>query len=383
VTSGGDTATAVVVIGGGPAGAATALALARRQVPVLVVEQTDGGGNPIGESLAPSATPLLHRLGLHDALLASGPRPCHGNRSRWGGDGGLAERDFLREPYGPGWHLDRPAFNAALLAAAAAGGADCRRQARFRRAERRDGRWHLLVEEPAGPHSIQADLVVDASGRSAVFARQRGARQRMLDRLVAVVAFLEPGAGLGSAPMPVSTTLIEAAEEGWWYSAPLPNGCLATAFFSDPDLLAHRRPWHPSGWHTLLACSPQTLARVRDHGFRLAAPPRFAAAASTLLEPGWGEGWVSVGDAAATYDPLSSHGIGSALAAGQRVAAAAEAWLGGEEGTLLEFAAGLETGYASYLQMKRAYYADEGRWPEAPFWRRRRGEPAAEAERRV
>jgi hypothetical protein len=95
------TRTTVAVIGGGPAGASCATALARAGVAVTLVEAGDGGGNPFGESLAPSATPLLHRLGLLDAVLATNPLPCHGNRSIWGSEA-PEERGFLRDPLRPG-----------------------------------------------------------------------------------------------------------------------------------------------------------------------------------------------------------------------------------------------------------------------------------------
>nr|MBA3415756.1 FAD-dependent monooxygenase [Chloroflexia bacterium] len=125
------TRTTVAIAGGGPAGASCALALVRLGIPVGIVESSDGTGNPLGESLAPSATPLFHALGVFAAVMATHPLPCHGNRSRWG-DAAPAEHDFLRDPDGPGWHLDRPAFNAALLGAAATAGADCRLQTRVR-----------------------------------------------------------------------------------------------------------------------------------------------------------------------------------------------------------------------------------------------------------
>ena len=360
--------TVVAVIGGGPAGAVTALALARLGVPVMLIERGDGGGNPIGETLAPSATPLLHRLGLYDALLASGPQPSYANRSAWGGDGTLAEYDFLRSPYGPGWHLDRPAFNRALLAAAMEAGADSRRQTRFCRAERSpDGRWRLHLDAPSGSSRVEADLVVDATGRAAAFARHQGARRRSLDRLTAVVATVEPA----GAAAPDATTLVEATEEGWWYSAPLPSGRLVTAYFSDPDLLTRRRPWQADGWWTHLANSRHTQARVATFGSTLAGPPRTAAAGSVYLDPIAGEGWLAAGDAAAAYDPLSSHGIGSALAAGQRAATAAAAYLGGDRRSSAAYADRIAAGYAEYVRLWLAYYADERRWPEAPFWRRR------------
>ena len=34
----------------------------------------------------------------------------------------------------------------------------------------------------------------------------------------------------------------------------------------------------------------------------------------------------------------------------------------------------VRTGYAKYLWLRHAYYTDERRWPDPPFWARRHGE---------
>jgi flavin-dependent dehydrogenase len=364
-----DTASAeVVVIGGGPAGAATAMALTRAGVSTLVVERTDGAGNPIGESLAPSATPLLHHLGLFGTFLATKPLPCSANRSSWGADGAMTEHHFLNEPYGHGWHLDRPAFNRALLAAAAQAGAVCWLRTSYVRAERTAaGRWLILTHGPSGSHEITANLVIDASGRHAVFARQQGARGIYFDRLTAIVTMLSPTGEM----MLDSTTLIEATSDGWWYSALLPAGRVAVAFFSDPDILAAKRAWLASGWATLLEDGEYTRHRVSTHGYTLNAPLRFTPAGDVLLQPLSGERWVAVGDAATAHDPLSSHGIGSAIAAGQRAATAAVAYLRGNRDALREYSERTWRAYGHYLWLRQAYYAEVCRWPSAPFWQRR------------
>src|SRR5438270_11930034 len=105
-----------LVVGGGPAGAAAALMLTKVGWSVCLV---DVGGQcvKIGESLPPAVTLLLRDLGLWDGFLREGHLPCFGNVSAWGSDE-LAQTDFIFDPYGNGWHLDRIRFDAFLRNAA-------------------------------------------------------------------------------------------------------------------------------------------------------------------------------------------------------------------------------------------------------------------------
>ena len=202
----------VAVIGGGPAGASAALELVRLGIETVLVEQSDGSGNPIGECLAPSARPLLQRLGLDGVLRASGALPSYGNQSSWGGDGALADRDFLREPHGHGWHLDRPAFNRALLDAVEAAGVSVWRQNRATSLERANGGWRIRTASSDGERVLHANMLVDASGRRAVVARRERVRRRTFDSQIAAVGFLVPNSL--AAPLHDATTWIEAAR-GW------------------------------------------------------------------------------------------------------------------------------------------------------------------------
>ncbi len=125
----------VAVLGGGPAGAATALELARRGRSVVLLEATRFDGPRVGETLPPEANPLLRRLGVWDAFLASGPLESPGIVSVWGSPR-PSETDFIANRHGPGWHVDRNAFDALLCAAAADAGADVRTGTRALRCTR-------------------------------------------------------------------------------------------------------------------------------------------------------------------------------------------------------------------------------------------------------
>ena len=76
----------IAIIGAGPAGAATALAL-RAHAPELrisLIEASDYQPMRFGETLHPAARQLLQRLRVWDSFLAENHTPAHGIVSIWG-----------------------------------------------------------------------------------------------------------------------------------------------------------------------------------------------------------------------------------------------------------------------------------------------------------
>src|SRR6266404_1124292 len=111
-----------LVIGGGPAGSAAALELAKRGREVLVVERSDNRTPRVGETLPSAMNPILARLGLNTEPVPFGQLRCPGTVSIWGSDIPYFN-DSLFDPDGDGVHLDRASFDAALVRRAEAAGA--------------------------------------------------------------------------------------------------------------------------------------------------------------------------------------------------------------------------------------------------------------------
>jgi 2-polyprenyl-6-methoxyphenol hydroxylase-like FAD-dependent oxidoreductase len=364
--------TSVAVIGAGPGGCAAAIRLARAGCAVSLVEGDDRAEWKVGECLPPCAKPLLQRLGVWESFCRERHRPCYGNRSAWGATG-LAEHDFIFDPCGCGWHLDRVLFDDTLRRAARESGALCWPGARLVSSEPDpQGGWRLTLASDSARCVLRAEFVVEATGRASPFARARGARRLTYDRLVGAARVLT--AGVRETEDQDARTLVEATEEGWWYSAPIPDGLLVV-FMTDADLWAAGPARKATGWAELVAATTHTGRRVRALHARPAAPPRVVPATSSRLDVPAGEGWVAVGDAAATYDPLSSRGIATALAEGLRTGDAVAAWMRGEVSVVADGPARARQGYDDYLREYAAQYARERRWASAPFWRRRAARP--------
>jgi flavin-dependent dehydrogenase len=350
----------VLIAGGGPGGAAAALVLARagRQVLLLDATPPDPARLKVGESLPPAARPLLRDLGLLDGLEAEGHLRSSGTSSAWGSSQAVAT-DFVFDPNGSGWHLDRPRFDRLLRLAAGAAGAEVREGVAVRVSARSDGGWRLDLGEG---EEVSARTLVDATGRRASVARALGARRVRCDRLVGLVGTCSARAGDLDA-----RTLVEAVPEGWWYTALVPGERRVVAFMTDADLVPVG-PRTPAGFRALLARTEHVAPLVGE----AAIEPQTEAAHGSRLEPATGDGWLAVGDAALAFDPLSSQGIMTALYTGMVGAQALDALLDGDGAALESYGERLTAIAASYQRNLLQAYAGESRWPEHPFWARRR-----------
>lgn len=287
----------IAVVGAGPAGVACALTLRAAGAEVVLVAPPPAEGPAVGESLPAAAGRLLRDLGLEGVLDQVPQVRCAGHASAWSGPT-VVTRDALQDPEGPGWRVDRAAFNAALLGAAVQAGVP----------------WIqdrvVSVQGGLGLASQVLDVtaVVDASGRRAAVARRLGVSRTVLDRTLARVAW-------GPGDLADQRTLVESVPEGWWYSAALPGGQVVAALHTqDAESVRSEATWFQA-----MARAPHTLARVGPIDW---THHRTADAGISRLDAPGGPGWIAVGDAVQAFDPLGSQGMLHALYSGRKGARA-------------------------------------------------------------
>jgi len=352
----------VIVFGDGPAGAAAGLALARKGLSVALFSKPRNSP-PIGETLPPGIIRPLARLGLWETFLAAGHTATSGTVAIWG-DERPYENDFFFNPYGQGWHLDRGRFDAMLLTAARAAGADICAIPALDCVSKLGAGWTVMTEKASGVGALSARWVIDATGRAAWLAKRAGAKRHRVDRLVALVRFASVSV------ISEQRTLIESCQDGWWYAAALPQERVVAALFTDADLLPRGAQQRAQLWDRRLG-ETQLIASVLPTA-GVASVIHTVAACSERAVPCAGKNWLAVGDAAGSYDPLSGQGIAKAINSALQAAEIIAADLLEDRATLDDFANTADREYEGYLATRSLHYGREQRWPQAVFWQRRR-----------
>ncbi len=330
----------MAILGGGPAGTATALSL-RQHAPSLslaLIEQSTYDSIRIGETLPPIVQPLLEQLGVWNAFLNEEHVPAYGSCAAWGSDK-LLDNEFIYHPVGRGWHLDRTRFDAMLAREATNRSIASYPGSKFITSQPTgQKRWRLAIQDKTRDEiSIQADFVVDATGRRAVFACQQGVRKVFLDQLFGVFVFFTLN---GGSPLTDSYTMVEAWEEGWWYSALVPDKKIAVVCMSDIDIVKRIGLTSSTKWIELMNETRYIKDRVRD-AEPVAAPSVHAAHIFKGLRSGI----------------MASYAIAD--------------YFKGSSSSLEKYEAILAKEFEEYLSTRTDYYGRERRWASSPFWQRR------------
>jgi flavin-dependent dehydrogenase len=306
-----------IVAGAGPAGLTIARLLALKGRRVVVVGEERRDAHRL-ELLPPAARRTVAALGLETLLRDKAiARPCLGVRRP---QARTEYEDFLRHPDREGHVVDRARFDTCLRDAALAAGAEIL-PLRVTGVAPADGA--LRVRTKAGAQDLLPvnGIVIDATGRAAAIARRKGARMAFRDRMVAeLVENMPAGPAPHEADDAPSWLEYQSSASDWSYRIRGPCGQVQT-------------------W------------RVRRAGARSDNTIRGVDASASILSRAAGHGWIAVGDAAMSFDPIASQGLFNALSSALAAAGlllseeglspeTADAWSGAVAATFLRSEAG-------------------------------------------
>jgi FADH2-dependent halogenase len=356
----------VVVIGGGPAGAISAITLARQRRSVVVLEKDAFPRFHIGESLLPYMIGVLERLGIREQVEAQG------YVTKFGGEfidptekkffSGVFRADFSKQ--GTGRHsrtfqVKRSDFDKVLLDQAAEAGARVVTEAAvtdlIMEGERAVGvRYRHAGQE----HEVRSAYVVDASGRAGRIAKKFGLRKtNEALRMVAVFRHyegLDERHNLGYE----GDIQVGVHDDGWVWAIPLSGNRISVGTVMPRTVFRATAPERAFDEH---------LARVQRITRRLtgtkpstdvSVETDYCYHADTVTGPGW----VMVGDAGCFGDPMFSGGVLVASVTGMRAGELIDAALndpGSADQFITEYGNFFKTGYDTYIRLIRSFYDGE------------------------
>lgn len=252
------------IAGGGPAGAATAAALAEAGRRVVLIERSAAAQHKVcGEFLSGEAAALLARLGLTPEGL--GARPIA--RMRLSAAGFVAETTL---PF-PAWSLGRDVLDAALLAAAEARGALIRRGRSVTRLEA--GTAMLGDERIAAGNIVLATGKHDLRGQVRTgkgmlafkqYWRLAPAQARALEDHVEVHVFPDGYAGL--QPAAAAANLCLVVEPGTYARLGRSWPALLGHIVQGSPLLGRRLAGAEPVWERPVAVAGQPYGFLADRG---------------------------------------------------------------------------------------------------------------------
>jgi flavin-dependent dehydrogenase len=364
----------IIVIGGGPAGAATAISAQERGCRVLLLEAESFPRHHVGESLV-SLWPVFETLGVADEMDATFQHK-RGSCRIWGSDPSMKWTEFDTKIGSRNYSLqvERSLFDSILLRRAAAVGTSVFEGRRVSEVlwdgDRAVG---VRYRTPAGEfEEANARFVVDCSGRSSIIARQ--CKLHTIDPFypdLSVYAYFEQAQRFDG--IFAGNLFIEAVPWGWFWFIPLHTGQVSVGLVCDRS---SRRVLQRRG---LVSFFRDAIAGSKEL-CRLLAPATLVRGPTATACHGYsstryaGPGWLTAGDAGAFVDPMWATGVANALVDGTLAGAVVEAVLNGRvrEADALSFYGRELTGRAErILTLVKFVYRCNRLHAEQPFWAQR------------
>ena len=316
----------VLVIGGGPAGSATAYWLATRGLRVTLVDRCEfPRDKACSEYLGPGAAHLLQHIGVLEELRRGGASPLTGTTvigargSRLTGRFALAS---AQDPRAEGLSVTRRILDHALMSRAVSAGAEFLPRCRVEDLHIENGivRGAIIREDDGRRTTLRARLTIGADGLRSVVARRLGGVRYDRPRRMAFVAHVRGVRDVSS------TSEMHVGRAGYvglnYLGDDLTNVALVV-----PAVAARSAAGQVEDFFfTTLESFPGVRGRVPGRG--VARPVMATGPFSARSKRVVADGALLVGDAADFFDPFTGEGIYTALRGAELAAAVAEEALG-------------------------------------------------------
>jgi flavin-dependent dehydrogenase len=332
----------VIILGGGPAGAVTAMYLLREGITPLIVERDDHPRFHVGESLTGATAIALKELGLGPAIEAQNYPVKHG-AIFYGPDGknefwvGLVRRNEKGEQVpNSTWNVMRSTFDKILFDAALERGAAWMKATALSPIMKDDAVVGLTVRMPNGAvEKIYSEVLIDASGCATFLANHRVTGKKWPGNSDKQIALFTQFAntirdnGTELSQQPGNTLLYYQAKHYWAWFIPVNEELTSvgvvfrTDYFKKSGMSKEQMLLHECRHMTPVLSDrlPDLTPREPIH-----AIPNF----SYRIDNYTGKGFFCIGDAHRFIDPIFAYGVYFGIQEGEFASKAIAQLLSGE-----------------------------------------------------
>lgn len=328
-------------------------------IDVILFEANKQDQITIGEHLAAEALHELKKLEVPETIIKQNSIPCLEIQNAWG-NSTIHHNESIFNPFGDSYILSRPDFDNALLQHCKKIGIDIQSGVRITTIKRTETGWRLVSNKA----EFNVDFIIDASGRTSKFNFGETRHEKLQqDSLIGVTKHLVNSEVIKAEK---SYVLVESTQNGWWYTTLIASGKMISTFMTDPKIIAEYKGSQSDFWSKELVKTIHTKERLQS--FAINNIVFTQSAHSQIAKQIQGDGWLKVGDAAQSFDPLSSAGIIKGLKMGISAADAVHEFISGNSNALIQYEEVTRLQYNEYQEKRNEYYAEESRWNHAPFW---------------
>ncbi|WP_420573897.1 NAD(P)/FAD-dependent oxidoreductase [Kordia sp.] len=352
----------VIIIGNGIAGITLAVLLLRKGISfALLHRKEEKQAFALGETLPPSAMPLLEQLKLLTVFEENAYRKTYGYHSMWGNSRVTDINFYHQNPYKNGLKINkhqtlekmRDMIRDNMISYSKG----------FELIHESHGNTVVLAKND-GVKMVQGQILVDATGRNRAVLQKLNIESTVYDELVALSCHLPKI----EHPKLTHEVYVESFKEGWGIVSALNETENICTIYTHKGHEILSKLKDVSNWKSVLS---ETVYLkdflVEDDNIKF----KGGNANSSIAPQVAGNNWLALGDAAMSFDPLSSHGITNAIYTAAKALEAIDKKLTeADPDVFIEYNETMKTIFQQYLQSKNNLYRQETRWKDSDFWKR-------------
>lgn len=352
--------TDVLILGKGIAGLTLGFLLKQKGIDCILLDRVDKRKSfALAETLPPSAMPLLQELGIMPIFEKHAIQKTFGYHSSWGNEQ-IADHNFFHHPqYKNGLKINKQAIIDDLSTRL---NTSCFPYDYLETISLTATDVTISVRHEKVSTTIKSQLIIDATGRNRVLIKAFNIPIETHDSLLAFGCHLPKI----KHPKLVHEVFVESFEHGWGIVSGLNATTNVCTLFTHKGSAIQKELRNYNTWKSIVSETNYlkdflvAVDAVKIHGTK---------ANSSKPAQLSGKNWLTIGDAALAFDPLSSHGITNTIYTTKIAALAIEKYLSGEEMyKFQDYANTLTSIFDAYLQTKHTLYSSEKRWENSTFW---------------